>query len=198
MWSDEGPGMSRVRKEIGEGLSLARLLMVLSSLAPLFVLMAIRGNSLIPEGYFTGACVSLATLPSVFLWWRVRTARREDDVRALTTGPTEDHRGHVLVYLFATLLPFYREEIGSCRDLLAMCVALGLIVFLFWRLNLHYMNVFFAVAGYQVFTVSPPDDGNLHTGRESFVLITRRRQLQEAQRVNAYRLSNTVYLEKSS
>ena len=197
MWSDQGPGMSRIRKVSGEGLRLARLLMVLSSLAPLFVLMAIRGNSLVPEMHFTGVCLSFATLPSLFLWWRVGSARRDDDVRALLTGRTEDHRSHVLVYLFATLLPFYREEIGSCRDLLAMCVALGFIVFLFWRLNLHYMNLFFAVAGYQVFTVSPPDDGNLHTGRESFVLITRRRQLREAERVKAYRLSNTVYLEKS-
>ena len=171
--------------------------MVLSSLAPLFVLMAIRGNSLIPEVYFGATCLGFAVLPSLFLWCRVRTAIRDDDVQALRTGPTEDHRSHVLVYLFATLLPFYREEISSCRDLLAMCVALGLIVFLFWRLNLHYMNLFFAAAGYQVYTVSPPDDGNPHTRRERFVLITRRAQLEEAQRVHAYRLSDSVYLEKS-
>ena len=130
--------MPQVRKERGERLRFARLLMVLSSLAPLFVLMAIRGNCLFPEVYFVAACLALAILPSMFLWWRVRNARRQNDTRPLVTGPTEDHRGHVLVYLFATLLPFYREEIGNYRDLLAMCAALGLIVFLFWRLNLHY------------------------------------------------------------
>ena len=176
---------------------MARLLMVLSSLAPLFVLMAIRGNSLIPEAYFVAVCLTFAVLPSLFLWWRVRTAKRDDDVQALKTGPTEDHRSHVLVYLFATLLPFYREEIGSCRDLLAMGVALGLIVFLFWRLNLHYMNLFFAAAGYQVYTVSPPGNGSRYTRRDRFVLITRRRQLEEAERIHAYRLSDNVYLEKS-
>ena len=76
-----------------------------------------------------------------------------------------------------------------------MIVALLFIVFLFWRLNLHYMNVFFAVTGYQVFTLSPPKDDNPHTGQESYVLITRRRVVFPSDRFHAYRLSNTVYLE---
>ena len=190
--------MSRMRKERGEGLRLARLFMVLSSLAPLFVLMAIRGNCLFPELYFTTACILLAVLPSIFLWLRIRSARKQNDTRSLLTGRTEDHRSHVLVYLFATLLPFYREEIGSYRDLLAMCVALGLIIFLFWRLNLHYLNLYFAVARYHVFTVCPPEDGNPHTGQENYVLITRRKQLRNGEQINALRLSNTVYLEKST
>ena len=113
------------------------------------------------------------------------------------TGSTEDHRSHILIYLFATLLPFYREEIGSIRDLLAMCAALGLIIFLFWRLNLHYLNLFFAITGYQVFTVSPPKKENPYTGQESFVLITRRKQLREGKKLVAFRLSDTVFLEKS-
>ena len=190
--------MPRVRKERGEGLRLARLLMVLSSLAPLFVLMAIRGNSLFPELYFTTACLSLAVFPSVFLWLRVRNARKQNDIRPLSAGRAEDHRSHVLVYLFATLLPFYREEIGNYRDLLAMCIALGLIIFLFWRLNLHYLNLFFAIARYHVFTVWPPEDGNPYTGQENYVLITRRKQLRNGEQVKALRLSNTVYLEEST
>ena len=39
-----------------EGLKTARLLMVLSSISPLFILWAIRGNSLIPDHYFVGFC----------------------------------------------------------------------------------------------------------------------------------------------
>ena len=73
------------------------------------------------------------------------------------------------------LLPFYREEMAGYRDFAAMIFALIFIVFLFWRLNLHYMNVLFAFAGYQVFTISPPEDENRHTGKENYVLITYRR-----------------------
>jgi hypothetical protein len=32
-------------------------------------------------------------------------------------------------------------------------------VFLFWHLNLHYMNLLFAALGFRVFTVYPPADG---------------------------------------
>lgn len=189
--------MPRVRHQSGEGLRLARLLMVLSSLCPLFVLMAIRGNSLFPQLYFVMVCLALAFVPSVFLWLRVRTVQIQNDVRKLVVGQSEDHRSHVLVYLFATLLPFYREELGSIRDLLAMCVALGVIIFLFWRLNLHYLNLFFAFRRYNVFTVSPPESESTQNGLEDFVLITKRKKVREGQHIIAFRLSNTVYLEKS-
>ncbi len=171
--------------------------MVLSSFAPLFGLMAIRGSGCVfPQAYLIG-CLMLAVLPSVGLWFRYRTAKKNKDVRVLKAGKTEDQRSHILVYLFATLLPFYRDEIDSVRDLVAMCAALGFIVFLFWRLNLHYLNLIFAILRYQIFTISPPDDGNPHTGKENFVMVTRRKALPEGVDLIAYRLSNTVYWEKA-
>ncbi len=78
-----------------------------------------------------------------------------------------------------------------------MGVALIFIVYLFWRLNLHYMNIFFAILDYRVFTVSAPQDENPYTGREPFVLITRRRNVVRGDRIVAYRLSDTVYLERN-
>ena len=142
--------------------------MVLSSLSPLFILWAVRGNELIPEFYFIIACALMVVVPNVFLQWRIWKARKDNDKRELTAGTLENHRSHILSYLFATLLPFYREELSTCRDLAAMIVALVFIVFLFWRLNLHYINIFFALRGYQVFTVSSPQDGNPHTGQGTF------------------------------
>ena len=186
------------KRQYREGLKAARFLMVLGSLSPLFILWAIRGNSLIPDFYFVVACVLMAGAPTVFLWLRIRTAQKDNDIRELTAGTSEDHRSHVLIYLFAILLPFYREELASYRDLAAMIVALGFIVFLFWHLNLHYMNVYFAFMRYQIFTVSPPQNDNPHTGCRSFVLITQRGSLSPGDRVRAYRLSNTVYLEEGS
>ena len=78
-----------------------------------------------------------------------------------------------------------------------MMVALGLIVFLFWRLNLHYINVLFAFGGYQVFAVFPSAEGNEYTAHDTLVVITRRRHLRPGDYCIAYRLSNTVYLERS-
>lgn len=178
-----------------EGLKTARLLMVLSSISPLFILWAIRGNSLVPDHYFIGFCVLMVVLPNIFLWLRIRTAKRSNDRREVTVGTADDHRDHLLVYLFAMLLPFYSEDLGTVRDLAATITALSLIVFLFWHLNLHYMNLVFAVLGYRVFTVYPPSDGNPLTGKTRYAIITRRVTLSPDEKLTTYRLSDTVYLE---
>lgn len=179
----------------GEGLKAARLLMVLSSISPLFILWAIRGNNLIADEYFVGGCALMVIAPNLFLWLRIRTALKQNDKRNITVGTADDHRDHILVYLFAMLLPFYSEDIGTWRDFGATLAALAFIVFLFWHLNLHYMNLLFAFRGLRVFTVYPPADGNPLTAKTRHALITRRVSLATGEQVTAYRLSDTVYLE---
>ena len=180
-----------------EGLTLVRLLMVLSSLSPLFALWAIRGTALIDDQFLVPICVAFILIPFGVLWCRIRViVHQNDDRRELTVGSSEDHRSHILVYLFAILLPFYREEIETSRDMIAMIAAFVVIVFLFLWLNLHYINIFFVLGGYSTFVVSPPEDNNPVSGQESFVLITSRRSLRSNEKIFAYRLSNTVYFEK--
>lgn len=185
-------------KPVKDGLAVARLMMVLSSISPLFILWAIRGNSLIPEYWFLGFCVFMGIVPSSYLWWRIVMAKRLKQLRLLTVGKAEDHRGHLLVYLFAMLLPFYSADLDAWRDLAAALAALAFIVFLFWHLNLHYMNVLFAVFGYYVFTVYPREGDNPLSGKTSLVLITKRVAVPDGERIKAYRLSNTVYFESGS
>lgn len=178
-----------------EGLRTARLLMVLSSISPLFILWAIRGNGLIHDRYFVAFCLLMVVVPYAFLWLRVRTARKLQEKREIVVGTAEDHREHLLVYLFAMLLPFYATNLATWRDLAAALAALGFIVFLFWHLNPHYMNLLFAALGYRVFTVNPPADGNPLTGKASQVLITRRITVSPGERLVVYRLSDTVSFE---
>jgi len=125
----------------GEGLRAARLLMVLSSISPLFIIWAIRGSGLIPDQYFLILCGIMVFVPYAFLLLRIRTARKLEEKRELVVGTAEDHRDHILVYLFAILLSFYAADLSTWRDLAAALVAIGFIVFLFWHLNLHYMNI---------------------------------------------------------
>ena len=176
-----------------ESLRLARLLMVLSSLAPLFVLWAIRGNSLIPDIWFIPACLLLATVPTGILLLRIKTAIRNRDRRELAIGGVEDHRAHLLTYLFAVLLPFYAADVSTWRDLAAMLGALAFIIFVFWRLNLHYLNLLFAIRGYHVFTVSPPEGVEV-VDLSKRVLISRRPWLPRTA-LPVYRLSDTVFIE---
>ena len=182
-------------KQPKEGLKIARLMMVLSSLSPLFMLWAIHGNSLIPEYWFLGACAFMAFVPTGYLLWRIAMAKRLKQLRTITAGKAEDHRDHLLVYLFAMLLPFYAADFDTWRDLATVLVGLSFIIFLFWHLNLHYMNIIFAVFRYHVFTVYPRTDTNPLSGKMILVLITKRVAVLDGERIEAYRLSNTVYFE---
>lgn len=183
------------RRRNSEGMKAGRLLMVLSSISPLFIIWAIRGNGLVSDRYFIAFCVLMVIVPNAFLWLRIRTAKKLQEKREIAVGAAEDHREHLLVYLFAMLLPFYTANLGTWREFSAVIAALGFIVFLFWHLNLHYMNVLFALLGYRVFTVYPPRDRSPLTGKASQVLITRRVTISPDERLMVYRLSDTVYLE---
>jgi hypothetical protein len=178
-----------------EGLKLARLLMVLSSLSPLFLLWAIRGSKLVPDAYFLSFCMVMVALPNLFLWLRIRTAKKQEIKKEISVGSAEDHRDHLLVYLFATLLPFYSIDTGSVRDFAAMILAVAFVVFLFWHLSLHYMNILYAICGYRVFTILGGADSNRFSGRAGLVLISPRNSVLCGERIVAFRLSDTVYFE---
>ena len=179
-----------------EGLRLARLIMVMSSFSPLFILWAIRGTTLVPDRYFVTGCIVLAIGPTAFFLYRVHVTRVEKDYQVLVTGSSTDERGHLLGYLFAVLLPLYQDDLDDIRGMIAMIVALILIIVLFWRLNLHYMNIVFLLFNFRIYTVSPPQDANRYSRRESFMLITRRTKLDTGDQIKGYRISNTMYLER--
>jgi len=172
-----------------EGLKIARLLMVLSSISPLFLLWGIRGNKIVPDRYLIPSCVAMLILPTLFLWLRTRTAMKQQDRRELVIGHAEDHKGHILVYLFAMLLPLYPIDTSTWRDFWALLAALALIVFLFWHLNLHYMNLLFAFFGYRVFTIFAPKDDNPLSTEFTQVLLTPCISLEPGEKVVVYRLS---------
>jgi len=182
-------------KAHGEGLKLARLLMVLSSVSPLFILWGIRGTTLVPDVYFLTFCTLMVVVPNAFLWFRIRTAKKNQEKRELSINIVEDNREHLLVYLFAMLLPFYADNLATWRTLAAALAGLGFVVFMFWHLNLHYMNILFALFGYRVFSLYPTADGSPLSGRSNYVLITPRVTVVAGDRIPAYRISDTVYFE---
>jgi hypothetical protein len=183
--------------KLKEGLRIARLMMVLSSLSPLFLLWAIRGNKATPDWLLWILCAGFVIIPNFFLWWRIHTAKnpKERDMKTIVVENADDHREHLLVYLFATLIPLYDANIGNGRDFAATLAALIFIVFLFWHLNLHYMNIFFAIIGYHVFTISPRKDEQSIQGMIPIVLLTKRPYLKEGTKLDTFRISNTVFIE---
>lgn len=181
-----------------EGLAFTRLMMVLSSMAPLFILWALRGSALVDDRVLLSVCAGLVLVPLFVLWLRIALARRAADRVPLRVEAADDHRDHILVYLIAMMLPFYSAELGSWRYLAATLCAVGLVVLLFWHLNLHYLNLFFVVFGYRVFTVrAGAGEGSTHRS-PPWVVITRRARLEPGDQLTVVRVSNTVYIEEET
>ena len=182
----------------GEQLKFLRLCMVLVSFAPLFLLIAIRGNDVVDDIWMWLACAALIVFPLAFLILRVLSIWGTEGYDAIDVGSVEDHRAQILAYLFATMLPFYRSSLESWRDMIAIGLALVLIVFLFWYLRLHYVNLLLAAFNYRVYTIFPSERGNRFSRRTPLVLITRRSHLTVGEQLRAKRLSDNVYWETGS
>lgn len=169
--------------------------MVMGSISPLFVIWAIRGTPLIADRIFIPVCAAMVLFPNLVLLIRSLIAKHQRDTRKIIVGRYEDIRSHLLVYLFAMLLPLYALTLNSWRDVGAALVAVVFIVAIFYYFNLHYMNVFLAALAYHVFTVYASDDRNPITGKAPLVLITRRSELTAGDKIVAYRISDSVLLE---
>jgi uncharacterized membrane protein YozB (DUF420 family) len=179
------------------GLAIARLLMVVGSLAPLFILWAIRGGPPIPEWSWVAICLGLAIAPNLMLMWRWRIAARRNDHRIIVVADARDQSEHLLVYLFAMLLPLYTANLDKWRDFGSVAVAFVFIVLLFWHMNLHYMNIIFALLSYRVYTIEmTPGQG---MGGIAVVLLSKRYSAPpKGTSIDALRLSDTVFVEKEA
>jgi hypothetical protein len=188
---------AKMSKSVNRGLPIGRLLMVVSSLAPLFLLWAIRGSLLVADRYWVPICLGLAVLPNLALLGRWRIASHRNDHRMIIVAGARDQSEHLLVYLFAMLLPLFAEKPAGGRELFAVAAAFAFIVILFWHMNLHYMNIVFAVLGYRVYTIEVR--GGSGTQLTSVVLLSRRHGLPlVGASIDTLRLSDTVYVEKEA
>ncbi len=95
------------------------------------------------------------------------------------------------------LLPLYTANLANERELFAVAAAFVFIVFLFWHMNLHYMNIVFAVLGYRVYTVEMAAQRG--SPGSAVVLLSKRNSPPLAgASIDALRLSDTVFVEKEA
>lgn len=182
-----------------DGLALIRLVLVISSLSPVFVLWAIRGVNVMRDLYWIPLCLTLFLVPNLLLWLFVRRARVVGNKKTVNLHTPEDHRDSLLTYLFAMLLPLYDANLDGWRDMVALLTAFAFVCFIFWHMRLHYMNIFFAVLGYRIFTANAENGttGTDQLARTPYVIITKRYHLGREIVVTGYRLGADVLLEPS-
>jgi hypothetical protein len=186
--------------KIREGLGVVRLLLVWSSLSPVFLLWAIRGVNQIPDIIWAPACLTIFALPNLILWAFFSRAKRNKNEQTITIKSSKDQREHLLTYLFAMLIPLFDANLDGYRDLTAVFAAFLFILFLFWHMRLHYMNLFFAMFGYRIFTVealsgTKPDSGG--TARlVTFAVLSKRHNLEVDDSLKGWRLGGNVLVHQ--
>ncbi len=187
---------------VSEGLGFVRLVLVWSSLSPVFLLWSIRGVDAVDDAVWIPTCLVLFVLPTVILYWVFSRARKSENVKTIDVVSARDQREHLLTYLFAMLIPLFDVNLGGVRDIVAVAFALAFVMFLFWHMRLHYMNLIFAIWGYRIYTVEAKI-GTKERDREqprlvTYAVISRRHYLPEGLALTGYRLGGNVLVDKDN
>jgi hypothetical protein len=181
-----------------EGLGFARFILVLSSLSPLFILWALRGAKDVPDCYWVPGCLLLFVLPNIFLFYMLRKAKKTQNKKTIKVASSRDQREHLLVYLFAMLIPLYDVNLGGYRELLSVAVAFFFVVFIFWHMKLHYMNVFLAMFGYHIFTVQTVSgiagEGDSPSSN-TYAVISKKDCIEAGEIITGFRLGGNVLVD---
>jgi hypothetical protein len=171
-----------------EGLPVVKLMMLLSSLAPLFILIGIRGmDKLINYNLLWIIIGLILIIPFTILLLRIQAAKKSDDKFNVNVQQSKLNKEYLFTYLFTVLLPLYSVTVTSEKELIAIFFAILFVIFVLWNLNLHFINIFFAAKGYKVYTLPNQD---------SAILLSIRNNIPEdIISITAHRLSNSVFIE---
>ncbi|MDC0610223.1 hypothetical protein OAP63_05775 [Vibrio sp.] len=172
-----------------ETLGFTRIMMVLGSLSPFFLLAAIKGSKIIGDLYLSIGCITLIIIPNLILYLRIKRAKKRQDKKSFMVRTVSDNREHLLIYLFAVLVPLYQASFDSWRDITMILVVLMFVLFLFLHLNLHYMNFVFAIFGYKIYSIEVGDD------LKRIAVLSKKDYLAKDCTQHFLRISNTVYFD---
>jgi hypothetical protein len=171
-----------------EGLPFVKLMMLLNSMAPLFVLVGIRGiGQILSDQILWTSVAALAIIPYLVLRWRIFLSKRSNDTYMLNVTVWRTNKEYLFTYFFTVLLPLYGVSITSVREFVAVLFAICFVLFVLWNLNLHFVNVFFAFQGYKVITL---------VNENGAILLTQRHHIPASiTELRAHRISNSVFIE---
>ncbi|HLO46009.1 MAG TPA: hypothetical protein VK175_16830 [Leadbetterella sp.] len=171
-----------------EGLPFVKFMMLLSSLAPLLILLGIRGmDEILCYKKLWLIIFLLLAIPFLVLLLRIRLSKKNDDKYTINVRGNHLNKDYLFSYLFTVLLPLYSVSIDNKKEFYAIIFAIVFVVFVLWNLNMHFINIFFALNGYKVFTL-PEQNG-------AILLSTRNTISNDLSKLIAHRLSNSVFIE---
>ena len=164
-----------------------RILLFLSSYAPLFIILGIRksfGHSTVSIILFAAAVLSVLVLLAYLGVVRRLAAH------PVTIQSASSRDGEAMSYIVSYLLPFVGLDSASRADQISLGVFLLVLAVVYVSTNLIHMNPVLNLLGYRILEIDSAD------GKRS-ILITHRAYIRSGTPIEAVSLGDTILLEKT-
>lgn len=165
---------------------LTRVILFLSSYAPLFLILAIRSWS--DNHKISIALGAISSITLLILWIFVNQARSlAADKVVIASVNSRD--GDVMSYIVTYLLPFLAVDFKQVGDVVSLGIFIFVIGLLYVNSNMIYTNPILNIAGYHIFEVQ---DGEGKTT----ALICKRTYVRTGAELDVVSLGDYVLMEK--
>jgi hypothetical protein len=164
-----------------------RLILFLSSYAPLFLIIAVRGWH---DNWHLALLLAIVAVVSVIVLFvflhQAQTFAPSKIVAASVTSRDGDAMSYIVVYL----LPFLAVHLSDATDVWSLGIVLFVIGLLYVNSNMIYTNPVLNIAGYHIFEI---EDGDGKTT----ALICKRSYIRINSELNVISVGDYVLLEKA-
>lgn len=174
------------------GLKFLRFLLLISSISPVFALLAIKGSDFKIETYNTiytyimCGIVVVSFLPLILRYYIAKDEKIRLSTNTNITPCIEEYS----TYILSIALPLCQNDLTSTSQLSFFIATIVFVIIVFYIFNLYYLNIFFYIFGYKLYKVTPQNSHN-------YVIISKK-EIQEIQSkdIIAVRLTNSLFWEK--
>jgi hypothetical protein len=163
-----------------------RLILFLSSYAPLFLIIAMRGWR---DNRHLAAGMGIVALLSVIVLFAFLRTAQTLSADKISVASVISRDGDVMSYIVTYLLPFLAVKLNDPTDVVSLGVVLFVIGLLYVNSNMIHTNPVLNIAGYHIFEI---EDGN----EKTTALICRRSYIRTGSEINAISIGDYVLLEK--
>jgi hypothetical protein len=166
---------------------MVRAAMLLSSYAPLLILMAVLGTW--PSWWVRGSFLVLAGIGTAVIGLFLRYATRGRNPVPYTVYSAKPREGEALKFFASYVVPFFVAITAPSGARWGLLVYLGLLALLYLRGDLYFTNPLIALYGYRVFELTGQD-------RSFRLVLSKRWHLAPGTSLLLVPLGGYVYVEK--
>jgi len=163
-----------------------RLILFLSSYAPLFLIIAMRGWS--KSHYLALGAAVVAVLSVVVLFVFLRIVQKMA-VDTISVNSVVSRDGDAMSYIVTYLLPFLAVKLNDVMDAGSLGIVLLVIAILYVNSNMIYTNPVLNIAGYHIFEIHDADG-------KTTALICKRAYIRTGAEIDVISVGDYVLLEK--